>query len=76
MCIVTRKILTKDELFRVVKTNNNDVTIDISYSIKGRGAYICKNQDIILQAKKRNLFSKALRTNVNEDIYQQLIDLL
>lgn len=76
MCIVTRNILPKNELFRVVRTNSSDVIIDLNQDIKGRGAYIQKDKDVILKAKKRNLFAKALRTNVKEDIYQQLIELL
>ena len=76
MCIVTRNIVPISELFRVVRTKSGEVIVDISNNIKGRGAYIKKDKDVILKAKKKNLLSKALKTNVNEDIYQQLIELL
>ncbi len=76
MCIVTRNIVPISELFRIVRTKSGEVIVDISNNIKGRGAYIKKDKDVILKAKKKNLLSKALKTNVNEDIYQQLIELL
>ena len=76
MCIVTRNIVPISELFRIVRTKSCEVIVDISNNIKGRGAYIKKDKDVILKAKKKNLLSKALKTNVNEDIYQQLIELL
>lgn len=76
MCIVTRNIVPTSELFRIVRTKSGEVIVDISNNIKGRGAYIKKDKDVILKAKKKNLLSKALKANVNEDIYQQLIELL
>lgn len=76
MCVVTRLIRPKNELFRIVKTNDGEILIDVNQSINGRGAYISKDKDIILKAQKRNILSKALKSNVKEEIYHQLLELL
>ena len=73
MCVVTREIKPVSELFRIVKTPSGIVLIESDKHIPGRGAYISKDIEIIKIAKKRKSLNKALRTNVSEDIYEQLL---
>lgn len=46
-CLITNEILPKESLFRVVKTPNNEILLDMSYKLNGRGAYIKKDLEII-----------------------------
>lgn len=74
--IVTRTLLARELLFRIVKTPQGLIVIDDTYKLSGRGAYIEKDKDIILIAKKRKALNRALRTNVDESIYDELINKL
>ena len=75
MCIVTREIKDIKDLFRVVKTPSGIIVIEKNKHIPGRGAYISRNIEAINIAKKKKLLNRALRTNVPEEIYDELLAL-
>ena len=75
-CICSRKLLDRESMFRVVKTPNHEIIIDSTYLAKGRGAYLSKDKDIIMTAKKRHLLEKHLKVIDIEYIYDELIKLL
>lgn len=72
-CIVTHKKLLKSDLFRVVK-NENGIYFDKNQNIPGRGVYVSKSLDVILQAQKKHSLSRGLRCDVPEEIYVELIE--
>ena len=63
-CVVSNEIKEKNLLFRVVLTPSKDVVIDMTGKLNGRGAYISKSKDIILEGKKKDVLSRALKTNL------------
>ena len=71
-CIATRKLFLKSDLYRVVKINGK-IYFDLNQNMPGRGAYISKDLKAIQLAHDKHLFSKALRSEVSEDIYLELI---
>ena len=73
MCVVTREVKDINELFRIVKTPSGVILIEKDKHIPGRGAYLSKDKEIIKLAKKRKSLNKALRTNVDEAIYDELL---
>ena len=75
-CVISRQILDRSDLFRVVKDKDNNISIDLSYNKKGRGAYISKDISVIELAKKKDALSRALRHNVDKSIYDELIKLV
>jgi len=75
-CACSNKKYLKEELFRIVKINNKEVKIEKDEHLFGRGAYLYKDQEIILKAKKRKCLSRALRIEVKDEIYDELIALL
>ena len=75
-CVISQNILDRTNLFRVVKDKEGNVCIDLSYTMKGRGAYISKDIDIINKAKKKDALSRALRHKVDPSIYEELLTLL
>ena len=74
-CVVAREHLNKKEMFRVVNYQNQ-IVFDESLDKPGRGVYIKKDLEVIENAKRRNSFAKALKCNVNLDIYDLLIEAL
>ncbi|MFW6410051.1 MAG: RNase P modulator RnpM [Halanaerobiales bacterium] len=63
----------KKELMRIVN-NKNQIRVDPRGDLPGRGAYICPNLDCLKMAKEKNQLSKALKTKINEEIYQKLME--
>lgn len=75
-CIVTGERLTRDELFRVVKTPNGEVKVHLSGRLDGRGAYLKRERAVILKAQKKNALNHALLTEVSNEIYEELLKLV
>ena len=63
-------------MFRVVKTPKHEIKIDLTYHLQGRGAYLSKDKDIILTAKKRHVLEKHLNVIDCQNVYDELIELL
>ena len=75
MCVVSRELLLKKDLFRLVKTSSG-VVFDEKQNIQGRGVYIKKDLKTIELAFKRKSLNRALKTEVSENIYLSLIQAL
>lgn len=73
MCVVCRQMFDKTDLIRVVKTPTGEILIDKSGRLNGRGAYICKNEGCINNAKKRKSFERAFEINaIDEELFEKL----
>lgn len=75
MCVVSRELLLKKDLFRLVKTSSG-IVFDEKQNIQGRGVYIKKDLKTIELAFKRKSLNKAFKTEVSENIYLSLIQAL
>lgn len=42
----------------------------------GRGAYVCRRKECILEAMKRNALARALKTSVDREFYESLLRML
>ena len=71
-CIATRKLFLKSDLYRIVKYNGQ-VYFDKNQNMPGRGAYISKDLKAITLAHDKHLLAKALRKEVNDDIFAELV---
>ena len=72
-CIVTQELFPKKELIRVVLTPEGTVEIDPSGRKNGRGAYIKRDKDIVLEAKSKGLLNRSLKTKVPNEVYEELV---
>ena len=63
-------------MFRVVKTPNHEIKIDLTYVLQGRGAYLSKDKDIIRTAQKKRVLEKQLNVVDCQNVYDELIKLL
>ena len=75
-CLVNNQMLPKEELFRVVKTRDGEVLLDLSNKINGRGAYIKRDESSIKKAKQKHILNKAFDMNVDEQIYDEMLKAL
>ncbi len=76
ICACSRVSYNRESMFRVVKTPNHEIKIDLTYKLQGRGAYLSKDKSIIINAKKRHILEKNLKVVDCQNIYDELLDLL
>ena len=72
MCIGCREMKPKAELYRIVKTPDNEILIDKTNKISGRGAYICKCGECLKKAEKINALAHTFSMQINKEIYSHL----
>lgn len=75
-CLVTNERFPKNELFRVVRTPEGQIIIDLKGKANGRGAYLSKNLDAINLAEKKKVLDRELETSVDKSIYDELRKLI
>lgn len=63
----------KVELLRVVN-NKNEILVDPRGNLPGRGAYLCPNQECLDKAWENGNLSKALKTDLSDELYQKLVE--
>lgn len=75
-CVATGEMRPKKELVRIVRSKEGEVSIDLTGKKSGRGAYLSKDKEAVQIAKKRNILSKQLETQVDDAIYDELNTLI
>lgn len=71
MCVVTRKMLPKQDLIRLVVTPQG-IEVDSSQKKNGRGYWISRDMSVIGDARKKHILDKALRRKVDDALYDDL----
>lgn len=75
-CIVTKEVLSKQELFRIVINKEKEVSIDLTGKQNGRGVYLKKDISVINKAKDLKILDKKLEVKIEEKLYEDLINLM
>ena len=75
-CILTHLYTDRTNLFKVVKDKDGNISIDLSYNKQGRGAYLLRDKEVIIQAKKKDSLARTLHHKVDGEIYDQLLEIL
>ena len=65
-CVVTNEQYPKMEMFRIVRTPENEVVIDLG----------CKKKTAILTAQKKKMLNKHLEIDVPDSVFDELLKLL
>ena len=71
-CVGCREMKDKKSLLRVVRSPEGDVSLDFSGKLNGRGAYICRSRACLEKAVKSKALSRALETEITQEIYDLL----
>ncbi len=75
-CVISKEVCQKQDLFRIVRTPEHNVIIDLKGKANGRGAYLKKDKEVILLAKKNKALDRKLEVSVPEEIYEELLEYL
>lgn len=73
-CVITKEKCEKKDLLRVVRSPEGEIIYDESGKQNGKGAYLKKDKDVILKAKKNKALDRILEKEVPEDIYDILME--
>ena len=71
-CMGCNEKKDKKDLIRIVKNKENEITIDRTGKLDGRGAYICDNVQCLEKLIKSKRLNKVFDMNIPEEIYKNL----
>lgn len=71
-CIGCNTKKDKKDLIRIVKNKKNEINIDRTGKLEGRGAYICDNIDCLEKAIKTKRLERTFEMKISEEIYENL----
>lgn len=75
-CVVTKESLPKQELLRIVRTKENEVKVDLTGKLNGRGAYIKKDLSVLQEAQKSKILEKRLECKIEDSVYEEIKNIL
>ena len=77
-CMGCNEHKPKQELLRVVRSPENQVSLDFTGKKSGRGAYICRSVKCLQKARKSRRLDRILECEIPEEVYdameQELLD--
>lgn len=62
----------KNDLIRIVKNKNDEINIDRTGKLDGRGAYICDNVQCLEKIIKSKRLEKIFDKEISNEIYEKL----
>lgn len=71
-CTGCGEVKPKKELVRVLKTVDENIVIDLTGKMNGRGAYICRTEECLKKAIKTKAIERSLGVSVSPEVYDEL----
>lgn len=63
---------SKNDLIRIVKNKNDEINIDRTGKLDGRGAYICDNVQCLEKIIRSKRLEKIFDKEISNEIYEKL----
>ena len=71
-CMGCNEKKDKKELIRIVKNKENQINIDKTGKMEGRGAYLCEDIKCLEKVIKSKRLEKTLDMKISDEIYKNL----
>ena len=71
-CVGCREMKEKRELIRVVKSPEDEISLDFRGKKPGRGAYVCPNAACLKKARKSRALERAFSAQIPPEDYDAL----
>ena len=71
-CVGCREMKPKRELIRVVRSPEEEISLDFRGKKPGRGAYVCPNAECLKKARKSNALGRAFSMKIPDPVYEAL----
>ena len=72
MCVGCSQMKPKNELIRVVRSPEGEVSLDSTGKKSGRGAYICTDRDCLKKAVKSKRLDRTFGCEISQELYERL----
>ena len=71
-CTGCGEMKDKRTMIRVIKTKEDEILLDTTGKLNGRGAYICCSSECLKKAVKNKGIERSLKAAVSKEIYEEL----
>lgn len=71
-CMGCNEKKDKNQLIRIVKNKENEITIDKTGKKEGRGAYICDDEKCLEKIIKSKRLERVFEMTISQEIYESL----
>ena len=71
-CMGCNQKKDKKDLIRIVKNKDNEIKVDKTGKMQGRGAYICNDVNCLEKVIKNKRLEKVLETKISQEIYENV----
>ena len=72
MCSGCGEMKPKQELVRVVRGPEGDVSIDLTGKKSGRGAYVCRSVECLRMAQKKRRIERSFGCQISDHVYDAM----
>ena len=71
-CVGCSQMNSKKEMMRVLKTTEEQIVLDVTGKMNGRGAYLCKDAECLKKARKNRGIERSLKMTIPAEVYDNL----
>ena len=71
-CMGCNEKKDKKQLIRIVKNKENQISIDRTGKLEGRGAYICDNIECLEKLIKTKRLERVFDMKISDEVYENL----
>lgn len=72
-CVGCSEMRSKKEMLRVLKSAEDDTfCLDVTGKKNGRGAYVCKNRECLVKARKSKGLERSFKMSIPGEVYDAL----
>ena len=71
-CLGCREMQPKRELIRVVRSPEEEISLDFKGKKPGRGAYLCPDPACLARARKSRALERAFSAQIPDEVYAAL----
>ena len=72
MCTGCGEMKPKKELVRVVRSKEEEISLDLTGRKAGRGAYVCPNLECLKKARKTRKIERSLDVKIPDELYDAM----
>ena len=71
-CLGCREMKPKQELIRVVRSPEGEISLDFKGKKPGRGAYLCPTPECLALVRKKRALERAFSAQIPDEVYSVL----
>ena len=71
-CVGCGEMKSKKEMMRVLKTPEDEIVLDVTGKKNGRGSYLCKQKECLINARKNKGLERSFKMSIPNEVYDSL----